>query len=149
MLAGCASAELTRTHLRSFFTDSFSFSVSNYLCLHIGISWSIKETASSSTSSLEGRESSLQKGSSSYAAFPKQVSSYSLSSLFKGEVLHIQCGQMGLPSRGARVTSYESFSLKCIAKQGRLLNSQKLETILCRRLHGFVVWEGALEFMAS
>ncbi|NXW14157.1 SPE39 protein, partial [Circaetus pectoralis] len=49
------------------------------------ISWSIKETASSSTSSLEGRDSSLQKGSSSYAAFPKQVSSYSLSSLFKGE----------------------------------------------------------------
>ncbi|XP_068254203.1 spermatogenesis-defective protein 39 homolog isoform X2 [Nyctibius grandis] len=48
------------------------------------ISWSIKETASSSTSSLEGRDSSLQKGSSSYAAFPKQVSSYSLSSLFKG-----------------------------------------------------------------
>ncbi|XP_050754068.1 spermatogenesis-defective protein 39 homolog isoform X10 [Gymnogyps californianus] len=48
------------------------------------ISWSIKETASSSTSSLEGQDSSLQKGSSSYAAFPKQVSSYSLSSLFKG-----------------------------------------------------------------
>ncbi|KAF1661384.1 hypothetical protein FQA23_0000179, partial [Aptenodytes patagonicus] len=51
------------------------------------ISWSIKETASSSTSLLEGRDSSLQKGSSSYAAFPKQVSSYSLSSLFKGEDL--------------------------------------------------------------
>ncbi|NXJ78473.1 SPE39 protein, partial [Trogon melanurus] len=50
------------------------------------ISWSIKETASSNTSSLEGRDSSLQKGSSSYAALPKQVSSYSLSSLFKGEV---------------------------------------------------------------
>ncbi|NWX45887.1 SPE39 protein, partial [Steatornis caripensis] len=50
------------------------------------ISWSIKETASSSTSSLEGRDSSLQKGSSSYAALPKQVSSYSLSSLFKGEL---------------------------------------------------------------
>uniref|UniRef100_A0A8C8AXS3 Spermatogenesis-defective protein 39 homolog n=1 Tax=Otus sunia TaxID=257818 RepID=A0A8C8AXS3_9STRI len=50
------------------------------------ISWSIKETASSSTSSLEGRDSGLQKGSSSYAAFPKQVSSYSLSSLFKGEL---------------------------------------------------------------
>ncbi|XP_029820128.1 spermatogenesis-defective protein 39 homolog isoform X1 [Manacus vitellinus] len=48
------------------------------------ISWSIKETASGSTSSLEGRDSSLQKGSSSYAALPKQVSSYSLSSLFKG-----------------------------------------------------------------
>ncbi|NWU66496.1 SPE39 protein, partial [Pterocles burchelli] len=50
------------------------------------ISWSIKETSSSSTSSLEGRDSSLQKGSSSYASFPKQVSSYSLSSLFKGEL---------------------------------------------------------------
>ncbi|XP_030341205.1 spermatogenesis-defective protein 39 homolog isoform X2 [Strigops habroptila] len=48
------------------------------------ISWSIKETVSSSASSLEGRDSSLQKGSSSYAAFPKQVSSYSLSSLFRG-----------------------------------------------------------------
>ena len=62
----------------------FSFSVLNYLCLCIGISWSIKETASSSSSSLEGRDTSLQKGSSSYAALPKQVSSYSLSSLFKG-----------------------------------------------------------------
>uniref|UniRef100_A0A8C4J6W8 Spermatogenesis-defective protein 39 homolog n=1 Tax=Dromaius novaehollandiae TaxID=8790 RepID=A0A8C4J6W8_DRONO len=49
------------------------------------ISWSIKETASSSASSLEGRDSSLQKGSSSYTGFPKQASSYSLSSLFKGE----------------------------------------------------------------
>ncbi|NWI36121.1 SPE39 protein, partial [Picathartes gymnocephalus] len=49
------------------------------------ISWSIKETASGSTSSLDGRDSSLQKGSSSYAALPKQASSYSLSSLFKGE----------------------------------------------------------------
>ncbi|NWZ76400.1 SPE39 protein, partial [Poecile atricapillus] len=48
------------------------------------ISWSIKETASGSTSSLDGRDSSLQKGSSSYAALPKQASSYSLSSLFKG-----------------------------------------------------------------
>ncbi|NWR54193.1 SPE39 protein, partial [Bucorvus abyssinicus] len=66
------------------------------------ISWSIKETASSSTSSLEGRESSLQKGSSSYAAFPKQVSSYSLSSLFKGEVLHIQYGQMALSDTGVK-----------------------------------------------
>uniref|UniRef100_G1NJQ2 Spermatogenesis-defective protein 39 homolog n=1 Tax=Meleagris gallopavo TaxID=9103 RepID=G1NJQ2_MELGA len=46
------------------------------------ISWSIKETASSS-SSLEGRDQP-QKGSSSYAALPKQVSSYSLSNLFKG-----------------------------------------------------------------
>ncbi|NWY43083.1 SPE39 protein, partial [Sylvia atricapilla] len=49
------------------------------------ISWSIKETASGSTSSLDGRDSSLQKGSSSYAALPKQGSSYSLSSLFKVE----------------------------------------------------------------
>ncbi|NXY03283.1 SPE39 protein, partial [Pteruthius melanotis] len=49
------------------------------------ISWSIKETASGSTSSLDGRDSSPQKGSSSYAALPKQASSYSLSSLFKGE----------------------------------------------------------------
>ncbi|NWZ35813.1 SPE39 protein, partial [Brachypodius atriceps] len=48
------------------------------------ISWSIKETASGSTTSLDGRDSSLQKGSSSYAALPKQASSYSLSSLFKG-----------------------------------------------------------------
>lgn len=97
------------------------FSVVNDLCLHIGISWSIKETASSSTSSLEGQDSSLQKGSSSYAAFPKQVSSYSLSSLFKGEVPRIQYGQMGFPSRVSRdncVTLLKSFSLKCIAKQG-------------------------------
>uniref|UniRef100_A0A8C5X2T2 Spermatogenesis-defective protein 39 homolog n=1 Tax=Malurus cyaneus samueli TaxID=2593467 RepID=A0A8C5X2T2_9PASS len=50
------------------------------------ISWSIKETASGSTSSLDGRDSSLQKGSSSYAVLPKQGSSYSLSSLFKGEL---------------------------------------------------------------
>ncbi|NWX25436.1 SPE39 protein, partial [Notiomystis cincta] len=48
------------------------------------ISWSIKETVSGSSSSLDGRDSSLQKGSSSYAALPKQASSYSLSSLFKG-----------------------------------------------------------------
>ncbi|NXO73945.1 SPE39 protein, partial [Phainopepla nitens] len=48
------------------------------------ISWSIKETASGSTGSLDGRDSSLQKGSSSYAALPKPASSYSLSSLFKG-----------------------------------------------------------------
>ncbi|NXN34420.1 SPE39 protein, partial [Nycticryphes semicollaris] len=66
------------------------------------ISWSIKETSSGSTSSLEGRDSSLQKGSSSYAAFPKQVSSYSLSSLFKGEVLCIQCGQMTLSDTGVK-----------------------------------------------
>ncbi|NXC13316.1 SPE39 protein, partial [Corythaeola cristata] len=66
------------------------------------ISWSIKETASSSTSSLEGRDSSLQKGSSSYAAFPKQVSSYSLSSLFKGGVPHIQYGQMALSDTGVK-----------------------------------------------
>ncbi|KAF1547682.1 hypothetical protein FQV19_0003408, partial [Eudyptula minor] len=65
------------------------------------ISWSIKETASSSTSLLEGRDSSLQKGSSSYAAFPKQVSSYSLSSLFKGEVPHTQYGQMACLSLSA------------------------------------------------
>ncbi|NXX96827.1 SPE39 protein, partial [Centropus bengalensis] len=48
------------------------------------ISWSIKETASSSTGSLDGRDSGLQRGSSSCAALPKQASSYSLSSLFKG-----------------------------------------------------------------
>ncbi|NXY69342.1 SPE39 protein, partial [Glareola pratincola] len=66
------------------------------------ISWSIKETASSSTSSLEGRDSSLQKGSSSYAAFPKQVSSYSLSNLFKGEVPHTQCGQMTFSDTGVK-----------------------------------------------
>ncbi|NXT23525.1 SPE39 protein, partial [Syrrhaptes paradoxus] len=66
------------------------------------ISWSIKETSSSSTSSLEGRDSSLQKGSSSYAAFPKQVSSYSLSSLFKGEVPHTQYGQMALSDVGVK-----------------------------------------------
>ncbi|XP_019407628.1 PREDICTED: spermatogenesis-defective protein 39 homolog isoform X2 [Crocodylus porosus] len=45
------------------------------------ISWSIKETASSNISPPEGN---LQKGSSSYAALPKQASSYSLSSFFKG-----------------------------------------------------------------
>ncbi|NXN06533.1 SPE39 protein, partial [Indicator maculatus] len=66
------------------------------------ISWSIKETASSSTSSLEGQDSSLQKGPSSYAAFPKQASSYSLSSLFKGEVSPIQCGQMALSDTGVK-----------------------------------------------
>ncbi|NXK54900.1 SPE39 protein, partial [Chauna torquata] len=66
------------------------------------ISWSIKETASSSTGSLESRDSSLQKGSSSYAAFPKQVSSYSLSSLFKGELPHTQCGQMALSDTGVK-----------------------------------------------
>ncbi|NXD70361.1 SPE39 protein, partial [Eolophus roseicapillus] len=66
------------------------------------ISWSIKETSSSSASSLEGRDSSLQKGSSSYAAFPKQVSSYSLSSLFKGEIPNIQCGQMALSDTGVK-----------------------------------------------
>ncbi|NWZ50580.1 SPE39 protein, partial [Haliaeetus albicilla] len=66
------------------------------------ISWSIKETASSSTSSLEGRDSSLRKGSSSYAAFPKQVSSYSLSSLFKGEVPHTQYRQMALSDTGVK-----------------------------------------------
>uniref|UniRef100_A0A669PIR3 Spermatogenesis-defective protein 39 homolog n=1 Tax=Phasianus colchicus TaxID=9054 RepID=A0A669PIR3_PHACC len=59
------------------------------------ISWSIKETASSS-SSLEGRDTSQQKGSSSYAALPKQVSSYSLSSLFKGEVPHMSFSDTGV-----------------------------------------------------
>lgn len=85
----------------------FSFSVLNYLYLCIGISWSIKETASSSSSSLEGRDTSLQKGSSSYAALPKQVSSYSLSSLFKGEVPHV-----GFPSGVSRrnsITLCQSF----------------------------------------
>ncbi|KAM6463465.1 spermatogenesis-defective protein 39 homolog isoform 3-T5 [Liasis olivaceus] len=53
------------------------------------ISWSIKETASSSSSSSasEGRDLSQQKGSS-YAAIPKQSSSYSLSSFFKGRNKH-------------------------------------------------------------
>lgn len=55
------------------------------LDLTIGISWSIKETASSGGgSTFEGKDSGLQKSSSSYAAFPKQASSYSLSSFFKG-----------------------------------------------------------------
>ncbi|NXE93373.1 SPE39 protein, partial [Menura novaehollandiae] len=66
------------------------------------ISWSIKETASGSTSSLEGRDSSLQKGSSSYAALPKQVSSYSLSSLFKGEFHYIPYRQMALTDVGVK-----------------------------------------------
>ncbi|XP_075007528.1 spermatogenesis-defective protein 39 homolog isoform X2 [Calonectris borealis] len=68
------------------------------------ISWSIKETASSSTSSLEGRDSSLQKGSSSYAAFPKQVSSYSLSSLFKGrnKLPSFQCLSDALSDTGVK-----------------------------------------------
>uniref|UniRef100_A0A8B9T4J6 Spermatogenesis-defective protein 39 homolog n=1 Tax=Anas platyrhynchos TaxID=8839 RepID=A0A8B9T4J6_ANAPL len=66
------------------------------------ISWSIKETASSSSTSLDGRDSSLQKGSSSNAALPKQVSSYSLSSLFKGEVPHTQYRQMAFPTRISR-----------------------------------------------
>ncbi|XP_063146238.1 spermatogenesis-defective protein 39 homolog isoform X2 [Candoia aspera] len=53
------------------------------------ISWSIKETASSSSSSStsEGRDLSQQKGSS-HAAIPKQSSSYSLSSFFKGRNKH-------------------------------------------------------------
>ncbi|XP_026568221.1 spermatogenesis-defective protein 39 homolog isoform X2 [Pseudonaja textilis] len=53
------------------------------------ISWSIKETASSSSSSStsEGRDLSQPKGSS-YAAIPKQSSSYSLSSFFKGRNKH-------------------------------------------------------------
>ncbi|NWI50032.1 SPE39 protein, partial [Calyptomena viridis] len=66
------------------------------------ISWSIKETASGTTGSPEGRDSSLQKGSSSYTAFPKQVSSYSLSSLFKGEYHHIPYGQMTLTDTGVK-----------------------------------------------
>uniref|UniRef100_A0A669PDX5 Spermatogenesis-defective protein 39 homolog n=1 Tax=Phasianus colchicus TaxID=9054 RepID=A0A669PDX5_PHACC len=70
------------------------------------ISWSIKETASSS-SSLEGRDTSQQKGSSSYAALPKQVSSYSLSSLFKGEVPHM-CFPSGVSKRNY-VTLCKSF----------------------------------------
>ena len=109
-LAGHVSAELTGTRLVIFlpcrknfvYRAVFSFSVLNNLCLCTGISWSIKETASSSTSSLEGRDSSLQKGSSSNAALPKQVSSYSLSSLFKGEVPRTQCGQMAFPSTISR-----------------------------------------------
>ncbi|KAJ6661315.1 hypothetical protein lerEdw1_015453 [Lerista edwardsae] len=53
------------------------------------ISWSIKETASSGGgSTFEGKDSVLQKSSSSYAAFPKQASSYSLSSFFKGRNKH-------------------------------------------------------------
>nr|XP_042714489.1 spermatogenesis-defective protein 39 homolog isoform X3 [Chrysemys picta bellii] len=48
------------------------------------ISWSIKETASSSSNAPEGRDSGLQKGSSSHPALPKQASSYSISSFFKG-----------------------------------------------------------------
>ncbi|XP_061467828.1 spermatogenesis-defective protein 39 homolog isoform X2 [Rhineura floridana] len=52
------------------------------------ISWSIKETASSSSNTSEGRDFSGQKGSSSYGLFPKQASSYSLSSFFKGRNKH-------------------------------------------------------------
>lgn len=53
------------------------------LVLSIGISWSIRETASSSgNNSSEGKDLGLQKSSST--AFPKQASSYSLSSFFKG-----------------------------------------------------------------
>ena len=132
----------------------FSFSVINDLCLHIGISWSIKETASSSTSSLEGRDSSLQKGSSSYAAFPKQVSSYSLSSLFKGEVPYIQYGQMGFPSRASRGNCVKLFSLKCVAKQGSSDLSSVWEFIshwseigdclVQKIMHAFVVFVGGL-----
>ncbi|XP_034624308.1 spermatogenesis-defective protein 39 homolog isoform X1 [Trachemys scripta elegans] len=48
------------------------------------ISWSIKETASSSSNTPEGRDSGLQKGSSSHPALPKPASSYSISSFFKG-----------------------------------------------------------------
>ncbi|NXS16959.1 SPE39 protein, partial [Mystacornis crossleyi] len=66
------------------------------------ISWSIKETASGSTSSLDGRDSSLQKGSSSYAALPKQASFYSLSSLFKGEGHYIPYLQKSLTDTGVK-----------------------------------------------
>ncbi|XP_032997945.1 spermatogenesis-defective protein 39 homolog isoform X3 [Lacerta agilis] len=52
------------------------------------ISWSIKETASSSNNTAEGRDLGGQRGSSSYGAFPKQASSYSLSSFFKGRNKH-------------------------------------------------------------
>lgn len=96
MLSECASAGLTATHMVTFLpcyeTFLYRLFVLNVFCLHTGISWSIRETASSSSSSLEGQDSSLQKGSSSYAAFPKQASSYSLSSLFKGEVSPVQYG---------------------------------------------------------
>lgn len=51
------------------------------------ISWSIKETASAS-STPEGNDLGLQKSSSSTASFPKQASSYSLSSFFKGRNKH-------------------------------------------------------------
>ncbi|NWS69118.1 SPE39 protein, partial [Crotophaga sulcirostris] len=74
------------------------------------ISWSIKETASSSNSSLDGRDSSLQKGSSSYAAFPKQVSSYSLSSLFKGEVSCTQYGQLCLSFSALSDTGVKNYA---------------------------------------
>ncbi|NXA06144.1 SPE39 protein, partial [Sapayoa aenigma] len=70
------------------------------------ISWSIKETASGSTGSLEGRDSSLQKGSSSYAAFPKPVSSYSLSSLFKGEDRHIRTNEFCFTLTDTGVKNY-------------------------------------------
>ncbi|NXK87990.1 SPE39 protein, partial [Formicarius rufipectus] len=74
------------------------------------ISWSIKETASGSTSSLEGRDSSLQKGSSSCAAFPKPVSSYSLSSLFKGEDHHILYRQISFPSESLTDTGVKNYA---------------------------------------
>ncbi|XP_029453521.1 spermatogenesis-defective protein 39 homolog [Rhinatrema bivittatum] len=50
------------------------------------ISWSIKETSSNSRAAAEGRDQGQQKirSSSSAYALPKQGSSYSLSSLFKG-----------------------------------------------------------------
>ncbi|KAL7992590.1 hypothetical protein Chor_016846 [Crotalus horridus] len=70
------------------------------------ISWSIKETASSSGSSntSEGRDLSQHKGSS-YAAIPKQSSSYSLSSFFKGRNKH---GSFQSLSDGKKI----EFSLK-------------------------------------
>ncbi|XP_015273843.1 PREDICTED: spermatogenesis-defective protein 39 homolog [Gekko japonicus] len=51
------------------------------------ISWSIKETASAN-STPEGSDLGPQKSSSSAASFPKQASSYSLSSFFKGRNKH-------------------------------------------------------------
>lgn len=58
-----------------------------------GISWSIKETASAS-STPEGNDLGLQKSSSSTASFPKQASSYSLSSFFKGKLFLYRCSRI-------------------------------------------------------
>uniref|UniRef100_A0A8D0GQN3 Spermatogenesis-defective protein 39 homolog n=1 Tax=Sphenodon punctatus TaxID=8508 RepID=A0A8D0GQN3_SPHPU len=64
------------------------------------ISWSIKETASSSSGAFEGRDSGLQKGSSAYTTFPKPVSSYSLSSFFKGR--HVAFSSTALSETGVK-----------------------------------------------